>query len=62
VGLIEKYTTRILQDGEDTVLLLPDAVCKTLDLDIGDTMVCYLDSDDNVCLRKVDRREAMDND
>ena len=49
-------TEVIEQDGE-YILVLPDEVCESLKLEVGDTMVYYNDSDGNVCLRKVDRRD-----
>lgn len=44
------------QDGE-SILILPDELCEQLDLQVGDTMSFYIDSDGKTCFRKVDQRD-----
>lgn len=46
----------IEQDGE-SILMLPDELCEQLGLDVGDTLSFYVDSDGNMCFRKVDQRD-----
>lgn len=49
--------TEVIEEDGEYILVLPDEVCESLKLEVGDTMMYYNDSDGNVCLRKVDQRD-----
>ena len=48
---------KVIEEDGEYILLLPDEICEQLDLSVGDTMTCWTDSDGNICLRKVDKRD-----
>jgi len=49
--------TKIIEEDGEYILLLPDEICDQLDLKVGDTMTVWTDSDGNICLRQVDKRD-----
>lgn len=50
--------TRIVKEGEEYILLLPDEICEELNLEVGDTMTWQMDSDGLVSLCKVDQKDV----
>lgn len=49
--------TRIVKEGDEYILLLPDEICEELNLEVGDAMTWHKDSDGLVSLRKVDQKD-----
>jgi len=49
--------THVINKDGEAILMLPDELCEQLDLQVGDTMSVYIDSDGNMCFRKVDQRD-----